>query len=87
MTTSSSSDAPAVALALQYNGFRAFHLYVCAAFLVRFSAQLRRLDFQELVLFLQRLPTENWSDKEIDTLLAQAFIYKSLYHTSPHQLK
>jgi hypothetical protein len=86
-STSSSSSAPVVSLASQYNGFRAFHLYVCAAFLVRFSSALRRLDFQELVLYLQRLPTEGWSEKEVETLLAQAFIYKSWFHASPYQLK
>ena len=59
-----------------YTGFRSFHIYVCAAFLMRFSADLRKLDFQELVLYLQRLPTESWSEKEVETLLAQAFIYK-----------
>ena len=35
------------------NGFETFHVYLCAAFLFRFSTILRTLAFQELVLFLQ----------------------------------
>ena len=80
-----SGIAPGQLLAPQdhYNGFRAFHIYLCAAFLMRFSPQLRQLDFQELVLFLQRLPTDEWTEKDVDTLLAQAFIYKRLVHATP----
>lgn len=59
-----------------YNGFRAFHIYLCAAFLMRFSAELNKMEFQDLVLFLQKLPTEKWGNKEVETLLAQAFVYK-----------
>jgi hypothetical protein len=60
-----------------YTGFRSFHIYVCCAFLLHFSANLKKLEFQELVLYLQKLPTENWGVKEVDTLLAQAWLYKS----------
>lgn len=83
----SSSSSSSLVPQDHYTGFRSFHIYVCAAFLMRFSADLRKLDFQELVLYLQRLPTEGWSEKEVETLLAQAFIYKSWFHASPHQLK
>jgi TBC1 domain family member 2 len=58
--------------------FGQFHVYVCAAFLIHWSAQLRMLDFQPLMLFLQRLPTQNWGDKEIDMLLSQAYVVACL---------
>lgn len=67
--------------------FSAFHVYVCAAFLVHWSPQLRSLDFQELMLFLQRLPTHKWTNDQIDLLLSQAFIYKSCYHNAPSHLR
>ena len=68
---SSSSLAPT-----SYTGFRAFHIYMCTAFLMRFGVELKTMPFQELVLFLQKLPTEKWGLQEVETLLAQAFIYK-----------
>ena len=43
------------------------------------SAELMRMEFQELVMFLQHLPTTGWSDKEVITLilgelLSQAYV-------------
>nr|POE74397.1 gtpase-activating protein gyp1 [Quercus suber] len=60
-------------------GFSAFHLYVCAAFLVKWSDKLQRLDFQEMMVFLQALPTKEWTEKDIELLLSEAFIWKSLF--------
>ena len=57
-----------------------FHLYVCAAFLKQWSNQLlREQDFQGLMIFLQNLPTNNWTDEHIKILVAEAFQLKCLY--------
>ncbi|KAI6855691.1 RabGAP/TBC [Hortaea werneckii] len=61
------------------DGFSAFHLYVCAAFLVKWSEKLQRMDFQEIMMFLQSLPTKDWTEKDIELLLSEAFIWKSLF--------
>lgn len=54
-----------------------FHLYVCAAFLKHWSNQLlREQDFQGLMIFLQNLPTNNWTDDHIKILVAEAFQLK-----------
>ncbi|KAK4555999.1 GTPase-activating protein [Recurvomyces mirabilis] len=60
-------------------GFSFFHLYVCAAFLVKWSSQLQRMDFQEIMMFLQSLPTKEWTEKDVELLLSEAFIWKSLF--------
>ena len=70
----------------QGDGFRAYHVYVCAAFLMKFVSQLKQMDFQEIVIFLQKLPTEKWTIKDVETLLSQAYIYQSWFHSSPHHL-
>ena len=67
--------------------FAVFHVYVCAAFLIHWSDQLKKLEFQELMLFLQRLPTSKWTEDDIKMLLSQAFLYKSLYHESLSHLR
>ncbi|KAJ2874309.1 GTPase-activating protein, partial [Coemansia asiatica] len=38
-------------------GFAKFHIYVCAALLLKWSADLRAMDFQQIMIFLQRPPT------------------------------
>jgi len=68
-------------------GFSDFHLYVCAAFLVKWSDQLIKMDFQEIMMFLQALPTRDWTEKDIELLLSEAFIWHSLFRGSTAHLK
>ncbi|KAM4066007.1 rab-GTPase-TBC domain-containing protein [Hirsutella rhossiliensis] len=68
-------------------GFSEFHLYVCAALLVKWSDKLVKMDFQEIMMFLQSLPTKNWTEKDIELLLSEAFIWQSLYKGSAAHLK
>ncbi|KAJ1783517.1 GTPase-activating protein [Coemansia sp. RSA 2399] len=65
------------------DGFSDFHTYVCAAFLLKWTKELQRLDFQKLMMFLQNPPTESWCVKDVELLLSEAYMYKCLYHNSP----
>ena len=69
------------------SGFKQFHLYVCTALLVHFSKEIRQLEQGDLIMFLQKLPTDNWREKDIDTLIAQAFLYRSWFDDAPRHLK
>jgi hypothetical protein len=60
---------------------------VCAAFLVKWSDQLVKMDFQEIMMFLQALPTREWTEKDIELLLSEAFIWHSLFRGSSAHLK
>eukprot|EP01091_Cochliopodium_minus_P015828 TRINITY_DN572_c0_g1_i1.p1 TRINITY_DN572_c0_g1~~TRINITY_DN572_c0_g1_i1.p1 ORF type:complete len:484 (+),score=108.88 TRINITY_DN572_c0_g1_i1:31-1482(+) len=59
--------------------FANFHIYVCVAFLVHWSEQLRQLDFQQIMLFIQNIPTNNWDERQMEILLSQSYMYQSLY--------
>lgn len=52
--------------------FETLHIYVCASFLKTWSQKLLTLDFTEMVIFVQHLPTQDWTYKEIELLLSQA---------------
>lgn len=67
-------------------GFSTFHVYMCAVFLIYWSPQLKQMDFPQLMLFMQKLPTGKWRTQMIETLLAEAFVLKSLFHSSPRHL-
>lgn len=64
------------------DAFSQFHLYVCSAFLVRWSEKLRQMDFQGIIMFLQSLPTQDWGDHEIELLLSEAFVLNSIWHNA-----
>lgn len=73
-------------LAEDREGFDSFHVYVCAALLVTWSGELQRMSFQDLLIFLQNLPTSDWDVARIEELLGQAFILKTLFNESPSHL-
>lgn len=68
-------------------GFKIFHVYVCAALLKRFAVELKGLEFQDLVVHLQNLPTSSWDNKDVETLLAEAYVYMTLFDNSPNHLQ
>lgn len=69
------------------DGFSEFHVYVCAAFLAKWSKQLLKLDFQGIMVFLQQLPTQVWQEKDVELLLSEAYMWKTLFHNAPRHLK
>lgn len=56
-----------------------FHVFVCAAFLVKWSDELMKMDFQGIITFLQNPPTKDWKESDIEMLLSEAYIWQSLY--------
>lgn len=62
------------------------HVYVCAALLTHWSARLQTMEFQDLVIFLQHLPTSGWCNTDVAELLSQAYVFKALYHNAPSHL-
>jgi len=64
-----------------------YHIYVSAAFLNRFSNDLKQLEFIDIMLFLKNPPTQNWTVKEIEILLSQAYLWQSLFDNSPKHLE
>jgi len=73
-------------LIAEQDGFSVFHVYVCAVFLVHWGPALKDMDFQQMMLFMQKFPTSDWTPQDVDTLLAEAFVLKSLFHQSPKHL-
>lgn len=69
-------------------GFAKFHLYVCAAFLMKYSKRIQEeRDFQSLLILLQNLPTGNWGYKDVELLVAEAFKLKCFFAEAPKHLQ
>ncbi|XP_033987330.1 TBC1 domain family member 22A isoform X3 [Trematomus bernacchii] len=69
-------------------GFSHFHLYVCAAFLVRWRKEiLEERDFQGQMILLQNLPTMHWGNEEVSVLLAEAYRLKFAFADAPNHYK
>ncbi|PVH33988.1 hypothetical protein PAHAL_8G115100 [Panicum hallii] len=63
-----------------------FLLYIAASFLLTWSAKLQKLDFQEMVMFLQHLPTRTWGHHELEMVLSRAYLWHTMFKSSPSHL-
>lgn len=60
-------------------GFERFHIYVSAAVLMTFGDLLKPMSFQDIMLFLQDLPTKDWTETHVEPILSRAFILKTYF--------
>ena len=74
-------------LSEERGGFENFHVYVCTVLLKMFKDRLMTMQFQEILMFLQDLPTSEWGEEEVEPILSQAFILSTLFDDSPSHLK
>ncbi|KAI5674078.1 hypothetical protein M9H77_14442 [Catharanthus roseus] len=63
-----------------------FLVYIFASFLLTWSDQLVKLDFQEMVMFLQHLPTQTWCHLELEMVLSRAYMWHTMFNSSPSHL-
>lgn len=67
-------------------GFSVLHIYTCAALLLKYAPDIKKRRMPELMLFLQHLPTESWSFADLEGVISQAYVYRTLFQNS-HRLK
>ena len=73
-------------IAEETGGYENFHVYVCVVLLKTFKEQVINMEFQDILLFLQNLPTQDWNEDEVEPILSQAFILSTLFENSPSHL-
>ena len=66
--------------------FGIFNVYVSSALLQTWSKELQKMEFQDMLTFLQALPTKRWKESDVTELLAKAFQLKCLYDSSRSHL-
>lgn len=63
-----------------------FLVYITASFLLTWTDKLQKLEFQEMVMFLQHLPTKNWTHHELEMVLSRAYMWHTMFNSSPSHL-
>lgn len=64
-------------------GFNVFHFYVCAALLLKWTVKLKKMNFTDIMVFLQNLPTKDWTEQDMEMIIAEAYVFKTLYGITP----
>ncbi|XP_078440914.1 ypt/Rab-GAP domain of gyp1p superfamily protein [Wolffia australiana] len=68
------------------DGLPEFLVYIFASFLLTWSETLRKYDFQDMVMFLQHLPTQAWTHHELEMVLSRAYMWHTMFNNSPSHL-
>ena len=72
----------------EQNGFSVFLVYLCAAIIVKLAPSMKQKDFQEIMMMISKNQTTSAFDLDsVETLLSEAFVLKSLFHSSPSHLQ
>lgn len=67
-------------------GFEVFLVYFCACFTAYFSARIQEMDLEATNRFMRKVPTDNLSEADLEVLLSEAFVLKSLFQHAPQHL-
>lgn len=70
--TTTAQDEPA-----SPNGPCPLQIYLSAAFLLSWKQRIVESEFQELILFLQKLPTAEWTEAQLEPVLARAHVLRT----------
>ena len=62
--------------------FSVLHIYVCVCLILKWSLKLKKMNFSELMVFLQSMPTKDWSEKDIEMVISEAYVFMTLYEDS-----
>ncbi|KRX08914.1 Rab-GTPase-TBC domain [Pseudocohnilembus persalinus] len=68
-------------------GFQNLHIYVCAATLLQYSKTLQKQNFNEIIMFLQNIPTKDLKQQDIELLIQQGYVYQQMYDQSQGHIK
>mmetsp|Transcript_3879 Transcript_3879/g.11209 ORF Transcript_3879/g.11209 Transcript_3879/m.11209 type:complete len:122 (+) Transcript_3879:534-899(+) len=61
------------------DNIKSFVVFVALALLVNFSERLQNMDFQEMIILLQKLPTAEWTYKDLEMVLSEAFLWTQVF--------
>mmetsp|Transcript_53615 Transcript_53615/g.96336 ORF Transcript_53615/g.96336 Transcript_53615/m.96336 type:complete len:381 (+) Transcript_53615:138-1280(+) len=67
-------------------GFEVFLVYFCACFTAYFSTRIQEMDLDATIRFMSKVPTDNLSEADLEVLLSEAFVLKSLFQHAPQHL-
>jgi len=60
-------------------GLSILHAYICSALLLKWAVKLKKMNFTDIMLFLQKMPTKDWTEEDIEMIIAEAYVFKTLY--------
>lgn len=54
-------------------------MYILAAIILKYSRKFKKMRFEEMMIFQQNMPTKEWTEEDISTVIAEAYVYQSYF--------
>lgn len=54
-------------------------IYLMLSLILKFSFEIKQRKKEQIIIFFQNLPTQNWGDQDIQLLVSEAFTLRSLF--------
>jgi TBC1 domain family member 2 len=61
------------------SALKGFLVYVLSSFLLSWAPELKKMEFQEIIMFLQHCPTKQWTERDIELVLSRAFMWRTSF--------
>ena len=61
------------------NNYFVLCLFVLSAIMLKYSKKFKKMKFEELMIFQQNMPTKQWDEQDLSTIIAEAYVYKSYF--------
>ena len=63
-------------------GFGELNMYCCVALLLNFKENIMKMDFTQIIQFLQHLPTMKWNESDVEKIITVAYELQQKYCSS-----
>jgi hypothetical protein len=60
-------------------GFPELMVFLFIAIVEKFAKKLLGMRFEDLMAFLQNLPTREWDESDIEMVIAEAYCYQTIF--------
>lgn len=61
------------------SNYFSFSLFILAAIILKYSKKFKKMKFEEMMIFQQNMPTKEWEEEDLSTVIAEAFVYQSFF--------
>lgn len=62
------------------NNYFQFSLYILAAIILKYSKKFKKMNFEEMMIYQQNMPTKDWSEEDLATVIAEAYVYQNYFN-------
>ena len=54
-------------------------LFIFASIILKYSKKFKKMGFEEMMIFQQNMPTKDWTEEDLATIIAEAYVYQSYF--------